>query len=70
MIVATLVLTFLTAQMVTAQKVILQTNEVKGETHISKDDFPKGNIINMVNGWGGMTVAINEPKQVPILPLS
>jgi len=32
------------------------------KTHISKEAFPKGNLINMVHGWGGMTVAINEPK--------
>lgn len=62
MIVVILVLTVLTGQTMTSQEVILQTNEVEGETHISKDNFPKGNIINMVNGWGGMTVAINEPK--------
>ncbi len=62
LLVATLILTLFTGKKMTSQEVILQTNEVKGETHISKDDFPKGNIINMVNGWGGMTVAINEPK--------
>lgn len=62
MIATSLVLTFMTMQELTAQNVVLPTNEVNGETHISKDDFPKGNIINMVNGWGGMTVAINEPK--------
>ncbi len=62
MIVATLTLTILTGQKMTSQEVILRTNEVEGETHISKDNFPKGNIINMINGWGGMTVGINEPK--------
>jgi hypothetical protein len=61
-IVTTFALTSLTGQKMTSQEVVLRTNEVKGETHISKEDFPKGNIINMVNGWGGMTVAINEPK--------
>ncbi len=55
-------LTFVSQQQLMAQKVVLQTNEVQGETHISKDDFPKGNIINMVHGWGGMTVSINEFK--------
>ncbi|HEY9185291.1 MAG TPA: nuclear transport factor 2 family protein [Salegentibacter sp.] len=30
-------------------------------THISKSDFPKGNMVNLVKGWGGMVVAINEP---------
>ena len=37
---------------------VLKTPEV---THISKKDFPKGNLINVVQGWGGMAVAINEP---------
>ncbi len=32
-----------------------------GITHISKADFPKGNMVNLVKGWGGMAVAINEP---------
>lgn len=62
MIVATLGLTIFAGQTLTSQQVILHTNEVEGATHISKEDFPKGNIINIVNGWGGMTVAINEPK--------
>lgn len=30
-------------------------------THISKEDFPKGEMVNLVKGWGGMAVAINEP---------
>lgn len=45
----------------TAQEVALQTDAVRGKTHISREDFPKGKLINMVHGWGGMTVAINEP---------
>lgn len=40
-------------------------------THISKSDFPKGNMVNVVKGWGGMVVAINEPPAgtdfVPLL---
>ncbi|SKB46987.1 SnoaL-like domain-containing protein [Salegentibacter holothuriorum] len=35
--------------------------ETPEKTHISKSDFPKGNMINYVEGWGGMVVAINEP---------
>ena len=50
------------AQNSKAQELVLKPNSVKGETHILKDDFPTGNLINMVEGWGGMTVAINEPK--------
>ncbi|MGB5821243.1 MAG: hypothetical protein WBG90_17290 [Saonia sp.] len=40
---------------------LLNAKEVHGETHISLEEFPKGMIINHVEGWGGMTVAINEP---------
>ena len=29
--------------------------------HVSKEDFPKGNVINLLIGWGDMAVAINEP---------
>lgn len=36
--------------------------DISAKTHIPKEAFPKGNLINMVHGWGGMTVAINEPK--------
>lgn len=60
--VSILILAFLCEHQLAAQKLVLQTDKVMGQTHISKDDFPKGNIINMVHGWGGMTVAINEPK--------
>ncbi len=35
--------------------------ETSGIAHISKHDFPKGNMINLVKDWGGMVVAINEP---------
>lgn len=39
-------------------KVKPETPEI---THISKSDFPKGDMVNLVKGWGGMVVAINEP---------
>ncbi len=45
-----------------SQKVVLETGKFEGQTHIAKENFPKDKIINMVNGWGGMTVAINELK--------
>ncbi len=35
--------------------------EIPETTHISKSDFPKGDMVNLVKGWGGMAVAINEP---------
>lgn len=45
-----------------SQEVALAKDPQQVKTHIPKDSFPKGNPINMVHGWGGMTVAINEPK--------
>ncbi|MCB0687285.1 MAG: hypothetical protein KDC53_12200 [Saprospiraceae bacterium] len=30
------------------------------ETHIAMHDFPKDMVINHIEGWGGMTVAVNE----------
>src|SRR5690606_41518423 len=49
------------SQQVGPQKVVLHTEQFTGPTHISKEDFPKGNVINMVEGWGGLAVSINEP---------
>ncbi|MFW6310369.1 MAG: hypothetical protein ACOC1D_04635 [Prolixibacteraceae bacterium] len=39
---------------------VLHPHEFTGPIHVSPDDFPKGNIINMVGGWGGMAVTVNE----------
>jgi hypothetical protein len=40
------------------------------EKHISIDDFPKNMAVNHINGWGGMTVAINElPAGTDFTPL-
>jgi hypothetical protein len=43
-----------------SHEVVLHPYEYTGPIQISKADFPKGNIINMVGGWGGLAVAINE----------
>lgn len=50
----------LNAQAAASKKVVLKPNEFTGPTHIPPEDFPKGNIVNTVGGWGGMAVAINE----------
>ena len=39
---------------------MLHPHEFMGPIHLSPDEFPKGNIINMVGGWGGLAVVINE----------
>ncbi len=36
--------------------------EVTEIKHISKHEFPKDNMINILKDWGGMVVAINEPE--------
>lgn len=49
-----------TTQEEKSEVLVLHPHEYTGPLHISPDDFPKGNIINMVGGWGGMAVTINE----------
>jgi mannose-6-phosphate isomerase-like protein (cupin superfamily) len=40
------------------------------EQHISIEQFPKNMVINHLNGWGGMTIAINElPAGTDFAPL-
>jgi len=44
-----------------SQTSIAQSKSVQNTIHISKDDFPKDNPVNLLQGWGDMVVAINEP---------
>jgi hypothetical protein len=43
-----------------SHELVLHPHEYTGPIHLSPDEFPKGNIINMVGGWGGLAVVINE----------
>ncbi len=43
------------------QQYLLNASHVTGKTHIPVQEFPKDMIVNHVEGWGGITVAINEP---------
>jgi ethanolamine utilization protein EutQ (cupin superfamily) len=54
-----------------AQTAVSKVNQVVNkEQHISIDEFPKNMAINHLNGWGGMTVAINElPSATDFAPL-
>lgn len=45
----------------TENQYLLNATHVTGKTHIPVNEFPKDMIVNHVEGWGGMTVAINEP---------
>lgn len=49
-----------TAQEKNSHELVLHPHEYTGPIQVSKEDFPKGNIINMVGGWGGLAVTINE----------
>ena len=41
-------------------KFVLNTKEVPELTHVHLDDFPKGEVLPMIDGWGGMAVDINR----------
>ncbi len=49
-----------TSQKKESHELVLHPHEFTGPIHLSPADMPKGNIINMVGGWGGMAVTINE----------
>lgn len=51
-------------------ELVLNPNEFTGPLKVSPEDFPKGNIINMVGDWGGLAVTINEvPAGTDYTPL-
>lgn len=54
-----------------AQTAVSKTNaDANKEQHISIKQFPKNMVINHLNGWGGMTIAINElPAGTDFAPL-
>jgi hypothetical protein len=43
-----------------SHELVLHPHEYTGPLHLSQEEFPKGNLINMVGGWGGLVVVINE----------
>jgi len=50
--------------------IVLNTNDIPEKTHVHLDDFPKGQVIPMIHGWGGMTVDINNtPAGTDFTPL-
>ena len=51
-------------------KFVLNTNEVPEVTHVNLDDFPKGVVLPMIDGWGGLAVDINRaPAGTDFSPL-
>ncbi len=41
-------------------KYTIDANEVPEVTHVHLDDFPKGEVLPMIDGWGGLAVDINN----------
>jgi hypothetical protein len=49
---------------------VLSPNEVPGVSHVNLDDFPKGKVLPMYDGWGGLAVDVNNaPKGTNFTPL-
>lgn len=42
------------------QKVVLNTDEVPEVTHVPLKDFPKDQVLPVIDGWGGLAVGVNE----------
>lgn len=52
------------------EKVVLNTSEVPEETHVNLENFPKGVVLPMIPGWGGLAVDINNaPAGADFRPL-
>jgi hypothetical protein len=41
-------------------KYTIDANQVPEVTHVNLDDFPKGEVLPMIDGWGGLAVDINN----------
>lgn len=51
-------------------QVVLRPNEVPDVTHVDLADFPKGKVLPMYDGWGGLAVDVNNaPKGTNFTPL-
>ncbi|MCK4992528.1 MAG: hypothetical protein KAS29_18650 [Bacteroidales bacterium] len=65
-------LAMMSVQVIAQQKgkFVLNTEEVPEVTHVHLDDFPKGEVLPMIDGWGGMAVDINRaPAGADFSPL-
>jgi len=49
-----------TAQEKESHELVLHPHEFTTPLQISKEDFPKGEVINMAGQWGGLIATINE----------
>ncbi len=51
-------------------QIALSPNEVPDVTHVNLSDFPKGKVLPMYHGWGGLSVDVNNaPKGTDFTPL-
>lgn len=51
-------------------KIVLNTNDTPEVLHVHLDDFPKDQVLPHIEGWGGMTVDINNaPAGTDFSPL-
>ena len=51
-------------------KFLLDANDVPEVSHVHLDDFPKGEVLPLIDGWGGMAVDINNaPAGTDFSPL-
>lgn len=41
-------------------EIVLNTNEIPEETHVRLENFPKGQVLPMIPGWGGLAVDLNN----------
>ncbi len=71
LVLSTIVLgVFILATSCKHNEAVIQLNEVPEITHVNLDDFPKGKVLPMINGWGGLTVDVNNaPKGTDFTPL-
>ena len=61
---------FILASSCKSNQVALKPDEVPNTTHVHLDDFPQGKVLPMIDGWGGLTVDVNNaPKGTNFTPL-
>jgi len=61
---------FILATSCKTNETVLRPDEVPEVTHVNLNDFPKGKVLPMYDGWGGLAVDVNNaPKGTNFTPL-
>lgn len=69
-LIAVIAMISVTSQAQKKGKVVLNTNDTPDVLHVHLDDFPKDQVLPHIEGWGGMTVDINNaPAGTDFTPL-